>query len=124
MSKKDDELIAVAERFSKWQRLLSLQNWYIAVKRGAGLADWVNIEGRWPHNYRHVEFFVGNSFFAMDEEGKDQCIIHELVHLMVAPITDFINNEFADDGVIVGHYRHVEESVVDQIATSIQKLYA
>lgn len=126
----DEEYRAALERYVvKWQPLLGLQNWHIAVVVTKDvLSNNVLADIAWTPHYRHAT--MGSSikhvtFHEIDfaEEHIERTAVHELCHLLLAPIRDVIHNQF--DGESFGWlaFKGRQETVVDELTNLILRLY-
>ena len=110
----------------KWQPLLGLQNWRIEVQviKLEGSAMRIN----WSPGYLKALLTV-----SLDPENKELSqrsdifeadVVHELLHLSLAPVRDFMHREFEANGTFWPLYANAQETVVDNLTTVMLRKFA
>jgi len=77
---------------------------------------------------RHVTIWLPRDFPTVDPAEQRQTLVHELLHVPVCDIRDYLTDVLPDllgkpaSLAITEHVRHVEELAVDQVAEAIATL--
>ena len=118
---KDRRRINRVRRFIEpWADALGLsQSWSIVVglhddedaEAGAG-GGWAH----WPTNYKKATIsFDRKTVDAAQDDHLEQYAVHELVHLVIAPLDDVMKNQIGNTGALWTAYRDAREGITDSI---------
>jgi hypothetical protein len=125
---KAAKVVSEAEGYvAHWQEVLGLQNWRIIVtaeKAGSGsIAECIH-----PSHYRKARITIDltpkNSWNLKAQlTGKllEQTMLHELIHLLLAPVRDFWDDELSG-GSIWKQYANAQETVVDELTSVMWRI--
>lgn len=123
--KKDKKF--VLDSLSKWKKRLNLDNWSIEVKFVDGSYDEVAEAaavanfGTWV--YKQASITVFTPFYRMDDKEKDEAILHELMHVVLAPLTvGVIQHMFHEKHVPQIMFNDLHEIVTQDLTNIISKL--
>ena len=129
--KSDEEILGEAKRLvSEWQWKLGLTGWHIRVVISGEAGEGGTLaEVDWDHYYRKAQLTVYGAEYREQtikapKEAViylEHCVIHELMHLLLAPIKEALSVELFVQGPLYQAMKRAIEGVCDQLATSIQR---
>lgn len=130
----NEELLElVTEIVLEWKPLLGLHNWHLEIaliddEEAEHVPDGTVAYMSWPDHYRHAYLHVmpvekidePNSFFA--KSAFTFYIVHELTHLLLADISDYVEKEFQGHGTISTALHERVEGTTDSLTSIFLRL--
>lgn len=83
------------------------------------------MSANWSTNYRDVVFKISPSFAERNvrrHDKIDEFVIHELLHILLSPLRDLMDNNFQIKSPLYTAYGHAEEGVLDEITRIMRRL--
>ncbi len=120
---KATKVVSEAEGYvAHWQEVLGLQNWRIVIDATDNRSSTSIAITCWAANYRRAEITINLSvnekYFR--EENLSRSMLHELLHLIFAPLGDVAADEIT--GTAKRLLEIQEEVVVDTLANIIWRM--
>lgn len=115
---------------AKWQPLLGLQNWLVIVDTDSEKLEESIATIHWQPFYRKalLKIFLRpdpsrwQNAAQLTGELLERHIVHELVHLLTAPIHDLMDSEL-NTGLLWKLFDRAEETVIDELTQVILRLH-
>lgn len=114
-----DRAQAEVERLGKFLGIS--QSWGLMVQLGEVGKDGDAHQGaiviEWPRHYKRATLIFNEA--TMDDWSAvemEEYTLHELVHLVFAPLDDALKDSVGSDGQVYSQYADLREGVVDQVA--------
>lgn len=125
MTKKADEKRRMERATSEVERLAKFlgisQSWGLLVQLGdvsggnSGSGGAIRIE--WPRHYKRATLtFNEEQMDGWSNAEMEEYVLHELVHLVFAPLDDSLKDDVGDDSFVYNRYHNIREGIVDQVA--------
>lgn len=113
---------------TKWRKVLNLDGWEITVSfmdgvsdknpQAAAMADF----GTWVYKSAGLSFF--DPFYALDYEQRDETVLHELVHVVLSPLTvGIIQRQFNEQYVTQSMFDDCHERTTQELTNIISAFY-
>ena len=108
---------------SKWQNRLGLQDWRIVLEFNSdgGLDSGHDMCIVWPRGYQTGTIHIKAETLMLERWRFERDIVHELLHLCLAPMTDELERLVGDSSVIYDTVDRACERTVDKLATVIER---
>lgn len=105
-----------------WQKKGVAPGWHIDYFPAPGLNS--ILATTWSPGYRwaNIKINTGSEYLNGAEKLIKRCVLHELVHLHIATIHDWVDLNFEDDGPIGRDVANRMETVVDATTNLIWNL--
>ncbi len=124
--KKSDKKFVLSS-LNKWKKVLNLDCWSIEVKFFDGASD-DNSEAAaiasfqtWVYKTATISIF--SPFYKMDDKEKDDTVLHELLHVVLSPLTaGIIQPMFHEKHVPQIMFNDMHEMVTQDLTNIISKL--
>lgn len=113
------KLADVEKRVRYWQRVLGLEDWRLGVELGGLDCPEAYMATEWSRNYMNAVTHVSRRALKKSRNVIDNCIIHELIHLVFAPVDDDLVIALGD-GMVMHEFRRNMERAVDGLANRIE----
>lgn len=123
MVKKDERrrlerATSEVERLAKFLGLS--QQWGLLVEITEAKQDPagpVAIQIDWRRHYKKATLsFNGESMDRWTSEEMEEYVLHELVHLIFAPLDDALKEDVGDSSYVYNRYHDLREGIVDQVS--------
>ncbi len=109
---------------AKWRKVLGLDRWEIEVSimdgvnekdpRAAAVADFQT----WIYKSAGLSFF--DPFYGLDAEQRDETVLHELIHVVLAPLTaGVIQRQFNEQYVTQTMFNDYHERTTQELTNII-----
>ena len=129
MTKKQKEIATKVNSYlTKWMPIMHLDNWMVVLRVVdiPGSSTIADID--WPSNYKTAYMTVNAKVENADVELTDTMlehrIVHELCHLLTAPISDIMRRELSEEGHTYSDYMDAAESVTEHLVWIVEKRFA
>lgn len=118
----------VGKLVTKWVDILGLAHWQIGIyAEDCGDDDVRAFSVGWMPGYRQVVFTVNTSVdfveFNLRPEIVEHRVVHELVHLLMAPVRDLFHTELEAGGSLWPRFTQANEESTEAITAAILLAY-
>ena len=129
MTKKQKELAARVDGYlTKWMPRMHLDNWLVVLKVLDMPGSITIAQIDWTPNYKTAYMVVNSKVENADIELTDTMlehrVVHELCHLLTAPIGDVLRRELSEDGHTYSDFMDATESVTEHLVWIVEKRFA
>lgn len=112
---------------AKWKKALNLDGWEIEVSFMDGVSDKnpqvaaIANFGTWVYKSAGLSFF--DPFYVLDAEQRDETILHELLHVVLSPLTvGVIQRQFNEQYVTQTMFNDYHERTTQELTNIISAL--
>lgn len=110
----------------KWEKRLGLAQWTVSYYVYGGSMAGGAAETRWHDNYQDAGIAIDQKWLDFDtttDEDIEINLVHELCHLLFAPMDDEMASMFGLESTVYGMYAAKREGMCDVIAKLIVDRY-
>ena len=129
MTKKQKEIATKVNSYlTKWMPIMHLDNWMVVLRvvdipGSSTIAD-IDWSPNYKTAYMTVNAKVENADVELTDTMLEHRIVHELCHLLTAPISDIMRRELSEEGHTYSDYMDAAESVTEHLVWIVEKRFA
>lgn len=101
-----------------WRRILGLTNWDIVVNFQAVLDDGRTMGVFWVPGYLSAGVMASDDVLNLRPERAEMAVIHELLHLVFAPVDDRLS-EMVGSGAVKNAYDREMDRAIDGLSVCL-----
>ena len=126
--------LRIEAHIEKWQALLGLSAWRILILWDESSDNTSCMQVNWPKHYRKATLSITPSFETAtdealnaaewDEPSLENNVIHELLHLVFAPLRDVIRENCGQYSSLLYQHHDINETVIDSLVPAIRRIEA